>query len=126
MSSLILDESRIYETGQDEKSYISENYLPRSYGPVSLSEALGNSLNSSSVRLSEYLGIGRIYDLFRKVGFSLEREAGYYGYGISLGAVELSLENIIEGYRTLTQLENTEEFLLYQSLRDPKYRSKTF
>jgi membrane carboxypeptidase/penicillin-binding protein PbpC len=56
------------------------------------------------VRLSEKLGIGRIYELLRDMGFDLDHESGHYGYGIALGAVELSLENIVSGYRGLTDI----------------------
>jgi membrane carboxypeptidase/penicillin-binding protein PbpC len=48
------------------------------------------------VRLSEKLGIGKIADFYKTHGLNLDHESGYYGYGISLGSVELSLENIVE------------------------------
>jgi penicillin-binding protein 1C len=126
MDSLILDESRIYETEVEKKAYVPQNYIPKAYGPITLREALWNSLNSAAVRLSEYIGIGRIYERFRSLGFPLEHEAGYYGYGISLGTVELSLEDIVHGYRNIVWLSDPENFLMYQILSDEKNRSKTF
>jgi membrane carboxypeptidase/penicillin-binding protein len=38
--SLILDESRVYETQIEQKAYIPENYNPKTYGPITLREAL--------------------------------------------------------------------------------------
>ena len=102
--SLILDDTKVYNTEQENKSFVPENYNPKSYGPIRFKEALGNSLNSASVRLSEHIGIGKVYDTYRKNGLELDHDAGYYGYGITLGSVELSLENIVMGYRNLLNL----------------------
>jgi penicillin-binding protein 1C len=106
--------------------FVPQNYNPRSYGPIRLRESLGNSLNSATVRLSEQIGIGRIYDFFRSVSLALDHDAGYYGYGISLGTVELSLENIVESYAYLTDMSDPDIFLIQQALSDSKNRARTF
>jgi penicillin-binding protein 1C len=106
--------------------FVPQNYNPRSYGPIRLREALGNSLNGATVRLSEQIGIGRIYDFFRSTGLALNHDAGYYGYGISLGTVELSLENIVESYAYLTDMDDPDIFLIGQALSDSKNRARTF
>ncbi len=64
--SLILDDTKIYKTDTPGKEFLPENYVPKSYGPIPLREALGSSLNSATVRLSESIGIGRIYDFYKK------------------------------------------------------------
>ncbi len=122
----ILDEKKIYETDAPEISYIAENYIPKSYGPVTLREALGNSLNSSTVRLSEHLGIGRIYEAYRSIGLDIEHDSGYYGYSISLGWVELTLENLIEWYRDLLDLSDAANFLIFDILSEDQNRARTF
>ncbi|MDD2694267.1 MAG: transglycosylase domain-containing protein [Candidatus Gracilibacteria bacterium] len=124
--SLIMDDTKVYNTEQEDKSFVPENYVPKSYGPVRLKEALGNSLNSASVRLSESIGIGKIYDTYKKSGLKLDHDAGYYGYGIALGSVELTLENVVEGYTSLLSLNDGSHFLLYNILSDGKNRAKTF
>jgi penicillin-binding protein 1C len=124
--SLILDDSRIYETRSEWISYNPENYIPKEYGPITIGEALGNSLNSATVRLSESLGIGKIYEKYRSLWFDLDHEAGYYGYGISLWSVELSLEDIVHGYRSLTDTRISEKFLLYDILSNTSNRARTF
>ncbi len=73
--SLILDDTRIYDTDDPIKKYIPENYVPKSYGPIRLKEALGNSLNSATVRLSEKIGIGNIADFYRKNNLDLDHDA---------------------------------------------------
>jgi membrane carboxypeptidase/penicillin-binding protein PbpC len=126
LESLILDDTRTYPTWTDGRVFVPQNYNPRTYGPVRLREALGNSLNSSTVRLSESIGIWRIYDFFRSVGLPLDHDAGYYWYGISLGTVELSLEHIVEAYSLLTDTEDPNIFLIEKALSDPQNRAKTF
>lgn len=126
LESLILDDSKIYPTWIDGKVFIPQNYNPQIYGPIRLREALWNSLNSSTVRLSEEIGIGRIYDFFRSIELSLEHDVGYYWYGISLGTVELSLENIVESYSILTDTADRDVFLIEKALSDTKNRAKTF
>ena len=56
----------------------------------------------------------------------MDRDAGYYGYGISLGTVELSLENIVESYAYLTNISDPNIFLIGQALSDSKNRARTF
>lgn len=126
LDTLILDDTRIYPTGIEGRGFIPQNYNPKSYGPVRLREALGNSLNSATVRISESLGIGRIYDFFVHVGIDMDHDAGYYGYGISLGTVEASLANIVESYGYLTQTWDIDIFLIKKALAEKKNRSKTF
>ena len=124
--SYILDDTRVYETEDTTKQYLPENYIPKSYGPIRLKEALGNSLNSTAVRLSESLGIGHIYDTFRSYGLDLDHEVSHYGYGIALGTPELTLENVIEWYTFLTDLSEKENSILYRVLSDGRNRARTF
>ncbi|MBX9809920.1 transglycosylase domain-containing protein, partial [Candidatus Gracilibacteria bacterium] len=97
----LLDDKTAYETEVEGKYFIPENYNPKSYGPIRLREALGNSLNAATVRLTEYIGITKIYNKLRGIGLKLDHDVGYYGYGISLGTVETSMENIVQLYSQL-------------------------
>lgn len=124
--SLVMDNIYTYPTGYDEKVFIPQNYIPKSYWPIRLREALGNSLNSATVRISEKIGIGKIYDFFRENGLNMEHDAGYYGYGISIGTVELTLENVVESFAHLLHTEDANIFLLEQILKDPGNRARTF
>lgn len=126
-SSLILDDTKVYQTEDREKNFVSQNYIPKSYGPVTLAEALWNSLNSATVRLTETLGIWRVYDALRRAGIDLDHESSYYGYGIGIWAIETSLENIVMTYGNIGNSgEDGPTFLLWHILADEKNRSKTF
>ena len=62
----LLDDKTSYETSVEGKYFVPENYNPKSYGPIRLREALGNSLNAATVRLTSTLGITNVYDELRK------------------------------------------------------------
>ena len=124
--SLLMDDTRIYQTDQDEKNFVPENYVPKSYWPIRLKEALGNSLNSASVRLAEKIGIGRVYEAYKNAWLSLDHDAGYYGYGIALWSVEVTLENVVFAYRDLTSLDHGANFLLADILSNENNRARTF
>jgi membrane carboxypeptidase/penicillin-binding protein PbpC len=51
----ILDDKTRYETGIDGKYFVPENYNPKSYGPVRFREALGNSLNAATVKITDVI-----------------------------------------------------------------------
>ena len=122
----LLDDRTAYETSEAGKYYIPENYNPRSYGPIRLREALGNSLNAATVRLTDTLGISQVYDFLRGHGLSLDHDTGYYGYGISLGTVETTMENIVDTYGILLDYSNADIWQIGQILSDSRNRSRTF
>ncbi len=124
--SLVMDDLQQYPTGYDEKVFVPQNYVPKSYGPIRLREALGNSLNAATVRISEKIGIGKIYDFFRQNGLDLDHDAWYYGYGISIGTVELTLENVVDSFSHLLWTTDKDVFLIGEILKDPQNRAKTF
>lgn len=126
MEQFILDDTRIYPTGVGDQSFIPINYSPKSYGPIRLREALGNSLNSAAVRLSETLGISRIHHFLKENGLELDHDAGYYGYGIALGNIELTLENIVHAGAGLINMNDGDLFLLQEALANPRNRSAAF
>ncbi len=122
----ILDEKTAYETGVDGKYFIPENYNPKSYGPIKIREALGNSLNSSAVRITDILGINTVYNWLKEFWIILDQDASYYGYGISLGTVETSLENIVKSYTQFSKIEDPNIWQINNILSDSRNRARTF
>jgi penicillin-binding protein 1C len=122
----ILDDKTPYETGIDGKYFVPENYNPMAYGPVRLREALGNSLNAATVRITDTLWISNIYNWLHGFGISMGHDAGYYGYGISLGTVETSMENIVSSYRSLLDYQDPDTWQIGQILSDSRNRARTF
>ncbi len=122
----LLDDRTAYETSTEGKYFVPENYNPKSYGPIRLREALGNSLNSATVRLTDTLSISVVYDFLRSVGLDLDHDVGYYGYGISLGTVELTMENIVDSYRSLINTTDPSKWQIAQVLSNSRNRARTF
>lgn len=89
-------------------------------------EALGNSLNSATVRITETLNLDRVYHALRSMGLDLEHDIGYYGYGLSIGTAELTLENVVQTTTALLDMSHASNFLIMQALRDPDNRSRAF
>ncbi len=78
------------------------NYSRMYYGPVSLREALGNSLNTPAVRTVRFTGTYEFLDLLHTAGFtSLTKPVDFYGEGLALGNGEVSLFEIVQAYAAL-------------------------
>jgi len=81
-------------------------YLPQNYdhdfkGWVSARTALGASLNVPAVRVGAMLGPDALVERFNALGFALPQGGGYYGNALALGAADVSLLALTNGYRTL-------------------------
>ncbi len=80
------------------------NYDERFHGPVTLREALGNSLNVPAVWTADRVGVEAVLERLRKLGFcSLERPAADYGLGLALGDGEVRLLELARAYAALAR-----------------------
>lgn len=78
------------------------NYSQTFYGPVTLRQALGNSLNIPAVRTAHFTGVGRYMDTLHQLGLgSLDREQEFYGHGLALGNGEVTLLEMVHAYGAL-------------------------
>jgi penicillin-binding protein 1C len=78
------------------------NYSRMYYGPVSLRESLGNSLNTPAVRTVRFTGTSEFLDLLHTAGFtSLTKPVDFYGEGLALGNGEVSLFELVQAYAAL-------------------------
>ncbi len=98
---LILDIESEYNSFQEGKVYISENYSLKQYGLVRLKKALGNSFNNASVRLGRELGLQKVYEFYEKYGFEFDFWAEHYGYSLVLGNPSIPLEGLVRSYAQL-------------------------
>jgi penicillin-binding protein 1C len=144
--SEIPDTFRTYSTPHGD--YLPFNADRRSYGPVSIRTALGNSLNISAVKMARTLGIGELYRLLGRVSVVTEESpsADHYGLGIAIGNMEVSLYNLVQAYTALAaggifrplrtvepaqshpvQVVSPESaFIIFDILADPTARVLTF
>ncbi len=126
--------------------YRPENYDRQFRGPVTARTALASSLNVPAVRVLGMVGVEDFLEVLSSVGFSPLRRAEYYGPSLALGAVEVSLWDLVRGYLllgrqgsgidlTLQPVSPRETgrpfsagacFLIARALSDREGRSQTF
>lgn len=78
------------------------NYSSRNYGPITLREALGNSLNIPAVLTIHYVGVPDFLATLKNLGIeSLDRGADIYDEGLALGNGEVTLLELTRAYAAL-------------------------
>jgi penicillin-binding protein 1C len=145
--SVIPDTFRSYPTPRGD--YMPVNSDRRSYGPVNIRSALGNSLNISAVKTVKSLGGNAFYQILDRLGLIDETSlsAEEYGLGIAIGNLEVNLYRLVQAYaaladnglyRNLTVLREKEKqsgvrvlshdvaFVITNILSDPSARLLTF
>lgn len=99
-ATLINDSPLMKPVGHGLHSY--RNYSGSFYGPVTLREALGNSLNIPAVRTIQFVGIDGFLSDLRHLGFeSLIQHPDYYGDGLALGNGEVRMLELVRAYTAL-------------------------
>jgi penicillin-binding protein 1C len=79
--------------------YVPENYDRHYHGPVRLRTALACSYNVPAVRALQTIGKTALLEKLKEAGFtSLEKDAEFYGYGLTLGNAEVSLLELTTAY----------------------------
>lgn len=126
----ILDDSPMDITISNGRVYQPKNYDHVFRGYVGLGEALASSLNVPAVKVLSLVGETRVLDHLRVLGFEhLERDE-YYGPSLALGAVDVSLWEITQGYRAFfsenSPFSKTTRDALFNILSAPEYRRYTF
>ncbi len=78
------------------------NYSNTYYGPITVREALGNSLNIPAVLAINYVGVESFLETLHRLGFaSLDRASTIYDEGLALGNGEVTLLELAQAYSTL-------------------------
>ncbi len=80
-----------------------ENFSGRFLGPVTLRQALAQSINVASVKVLYLAGLKNTLDTLHKFGITTLNEAGRYGLSLVLGGGEVKLIDLVEAYSALSQ-----------------------
>ena len=101
-ASILEDVRRSYSAPQGV--FTPANFNRRAYGPVSMREALGNSLNQSAIFLLSRVRYDTFYDTLASLGLINYPEHGpnYYGLGLVVGNPEVSLLELVAAYSALS------------------------
>jgi penicillin-binding protein 1C len=85
--------------------YSPKNYSESFHGPVRLREALANSLNVPAVRVLAKTGVDRFLSRLHDYRFdSLDKDAEFYGVGLTLGGGEVTLFELTRAYMCLSRM----------------------
>lgn len=110
-------------------SWRPTNYGEQSMGPVTLREALANSLNVPAVRIAERVGAADIHHRLRQLGATtLTERPDHYGLGLTLGDAEMRLDELAAAYAALAsggrwrplRFRDTDPKAIPQQVMDPQ------
>jgi penicillin-binding protein 1C len=86
------------------RTYAPADYSGRFEGPVRPRIALADSLNVPAVRTLSAVGVATFQSRLKALGFAhLDKPAGYYGLGLTLGSGEVTLEELARAYATIAR-----------------------
>lgn len=98
----LLDDSPLH-IPTERGLYVPHDYDHRSRGPVSVRTALSSSLNIPAVRTQLLVGTELFAEQLRHAGFELKQPAEFYGFSLALGTADISLQELANAYRMLSQ-----------------------
>lgn len=99
---LISEKTILHDVPVNYGGYSPQNYSEDFRGPVTVREALTDSLNVVAVNLTQEVGLEDFHQLLQDGGLSgLHQDAGYYGLPLVLGGVEVSLLELTNLYASL-------------------------
>lgn len=102
--------------------YRPENYNKKFYGPITLREALGNSLNIPAVRVLQQLGGEKVLcEELQGLGITtLTESPEHYGLGLTIGNAPVRLLELANAYACLARLGEWKEWTLLQDAATPE------
>lgn len=86
----------------ERAGWVPENFDGSFQGSVTAAEALQRSLNVPAILITEELGLSRCVGVLESAGINLSHDAGLRGgLAVAVGAVEVTLLDLTNGYATL-------------------------
>lgn len=124
-------ESVIFDTALDGKvanfsldpknPYYVRNYDEKTRGPVTLRQALAQSLNIPSVKVLYLAGIENVIDLAKKMGITtLTQPPSYYGLSLVLGGGGVKLIEMVNAYAVFANEGTYHPLTAILEIRDNK------
>jgi len=96
-------EDRPLAIAQSNGVYSPQNYSHTFSGDVEVRAALASSLNIPAVRTLLMVGVEVFRDKLHELGFRDLREGSFYGPALALGAVDVSLWDLVRAYHALSR-----------------------
>ena len=96
-------ETEFDTTEKPEKSYKPQNFDEKFRGPVTMRQALAQSINIPSVKTLYLAGLDATLANAGKMGLTTLKEGGRYGLSLALGGGEVKLIDLVNAYSVLAQ-----------------------
>ena len=98
-ATVLADIPSHFATAEAGVLYSPRNYDGRYRGPLLARPALAGSENVPAVALASRVGVPSVLRFLLRAGFTtFDRNAAYYGLGVTLGNAEVRLDELIAGY----------------------------
>jgi penicillin-binding protein 1C len=98
-ASVLPDVPSHFPTAEPGVLYSPRNYDGRYRGPLLARRALAGSENVPAVALASELGVPNLLRFLLRAGFTtFDRNASYYGLGMTLGNAEVRLDELVAAY----------------------------
>lgn len=105
--TILFDAETVFSTDCDPEPRIAENddhcYIPGNYddffrGPMTMRDALAQSINIPAIKSVYLAGVSDVLSLVKKLGIQNLGNANQYGLTLALGGGEVSLLEIVNAY----------------------------
>ena len=96
-------ETEFDTTGDPEKSYKPHNFDDKFRGPVTMRQALAQSINVPSVKTLYLAGLEATLAHAKKMGITTLTEKSRYGLSLALGGGEVKLIDLVNAYSVFSQ-----------------------
>jgi membrane peptidoglycan carboxypeptidase len=85
---------------------VNGDFTPRNpsgdfHGPISVHDALGNSLNIPAFKTALYVGVPNVVAEYKKFGMTTLGDPGNYGPSVTIGGVDIHLYDVAYAYTVL-------------------------
>lgn len=97
----IIADTPIRYTTATGGAYYPRNYNYRYFGPVSIRDALGSSLNIPAVKVLDSIGLLEFFTTMQRFGITFPQPPDYYGLSVVLGGGEVTLVDTAHAYASL-------------------------
>lgn len=91
----------------DGRPYYPRNYGYKYFGPVTMRDALGSSLNIPAVKVLNQIGLGSFISTLSRFGIHFPEAPEHYGLGVVLGGGEVTLIDATRAYASLAMYAKT-------------------
>ncbi len=101
------------------RGYCPKNFGNKYFGPISLADALKNSLNTVAVQLQDKVGFDAIIEIANGFGIGTKRPLGKY-YPMAIGAYEQTVLEMASAYAGVTNRGVFVQPTPFEEIRGPK------